>query len=108
MAHLDWVPVSAGIHALAVGATSGLIIGMITRTARGHTGRNLEASRMEVAAYALLMLAAVLRVVLPLLVPAYTAPALLGAAVAWSAAFALYLIVYLPWLTQARLDGRDG
>jgi uncharacterized protein involved in response to NO len=108
LAQLDWVPVSAGIHALAVGATGGLIIGMITRTARGHTGRSLAVGRMEVAAYALVMLAAVLRVVLPLLAPAYTAPALLGAAVAWSAAFALYLIVYLPWLTQARLDGREG
>ena len=108
LAQLDWVPVSAGIHALAVGATGGLIIGMITRTARGHTGRSLAAGRMEVAAYALLMLAAVLRVFLPLMAPAYTAPALLGAAIAWSAAFALYLIVYLPWLTQARLDGREG
>jgi uncharacterized protein involved in response to NO len=29
----------AGVHALAVGATGGLVIGMITRTARGQTGR---------------------------------------------------------------------
>jgi uncharacterized protein involved in response to NO len=39
---------SAGIHALAVGATGGLIIGMVTRTARGHTGRPLLASPLEV------------------------------------------------------------
>jgi len=44
---------SAGVHALAVGATGGLVIGMITRTARGHTGRPLQVSRPEVAAYAL-------------------------------------------------------
>jgi uncharacterized protein involved in response to NO len=108
MGQLDWVPVSAGIHALAVGATGGLIIGMITRTARGHTGRSLVVGRMEVAAYALVMLAAAMRVFLPLLVPDYTALALLGAAIAWTAAFALYLVVYLPWLTRSRVDGRDG
>ena len=47
------VAASAGIHALAVGATAGLIIGMITRTASGHTGRPLKVSRLEVAAYLL-------------------------------------------------------
>jgi uncharacterized protein involved in response to NO len=49
-----------------------------------------------------------MRVFLPLLVPDYTALALLGAAIAWTAAFALYLVVYLPWLTRSRVDGRDG
>src|SRR5690606_33681816 len=35
MAQFGWTGVSAGVHALAIGATGGLIIGMITRTARG-------------------------------------------------------------------------
>jgi uncharacterized protein involved in response to NO len=47
-AQLGWVAASAGVHALAVGTTGGLIVGMITRTARGHTGRPLQASRLEV------------------------------------------------------------
>ena len=99
---------SAGVHALAVGATGGLIIGMITRTARGHTGRPLRASRAEVFAYLLVMAAALLRVVVPLIAPQHLAASLIGAALAWSAAFAIYLVVFAPWLVSTRLDGKDG
>ena len=47
LAQVGLLPVSAGLHALAVGATGGLIIGMVTRTARGHTGRPLAVGRWE-------------------------------------------------------------
>jgi uncharacterized protein involved in response to NO len=108
LAQVNVAPLSAGLHALAVGTTAGLIIGMITRTARGHTGRSLQASRAEVTAYALVMLAALLRVLLPLLAPQWLVAALIGAATAWALAFGIYLVIYVPWLTQPRLDGRDG
>jgi len=108
LAQIGIVPVSAGVHALAVGATGGLIIGMITRTARGHTGRPIMVSKPEVAAYALVMTAAVLRVLLPLVAPSLYLAALVGAAVAWSLAFGIYLWVYTPWLMTTRLDGKDG
>jgi uncharacterized protein involved in response to NO len=107
-AQLGGVGSSAGVHALAVGATGGLIIGMITRTARGHTGRPLRASGLEVAAYALVAAAALARVALPLLVPQQMLLWLVVAAAAWAAAFALYLVVFAPWLVGARLDGKDG
>ena len=70
MAQLGWITTSLGVHALAVGATGGLIIGMMTRTSRGHTGRALQVDTLETAAYLLIMLAAVLRVLLPMLLPA--------------------------------------
>jgi len=98
---------SAGVHALAVGATGGLVLGMITRTARGHTGRPLQASGLEVAAYAALMLAAILRVAAAL-VPGWFTPLVCSAGVAWIAAFALYLVRFAPWLMSARVDGKDG
>jgi uncharacterized protein involved in response to NO len=108
LAQMGWVPVSAGVHALAVGATGGLIIGMVTRTARGHTGRPLAVSRLEVSAYVLVMLTAVLRVLVPLLLPAPYIGTLVLAAATWSAAFLIYLWVFTPWLMQTRLDGKDG
>ena len=108
LAQFGLVSNSAGVHALAVGATGGLIIGMVTRTARGHTGRPLQVSRPEVLAYALVMTAALLRVVLPLLAPSLYVVALLAATVAWSAAFLIYLWIYTPWLLRTRLDGKDG
>ena len=107
-ARFGWGSVSAGVHALAIGATAGLIIGMITRTARGHTGRALQVSRPEIAAYVLVMLAAAIRVLLPLAVPQWLPLALVVAAAAWSVAFAIYLFIYTPWLLQTRFDGKDG
>lgn len=103
-----WINQSAGLHALAIGLTGGLIIGMITRTARGHTGRTLRASTSEVLAYSLVVMAAIVRVVVPLLTPGWYVPALIVAALAWSVAFALYLFVFTPWLFSTRLDGKDG
>ncbi len=108
MSQLGWLAASAGIHALAVGATGGLIIGMVTRTARGHTGRALQASPLEVAAYALVMLAALLRVVLPMLAPQWLVASVIAAAIAWSLAFGFYLALYTPWLLRPRIDGKDG
>ena len=108
LSEVGMVPVSTGVHALAVGATGGLIIGMITRTARGHTGRPLKASRAEVLAYSLVMIAAALRVLAPLVAPDLLVISLAGAALFWAAAFGIYLFIYAPWLMHTRLDGKDG
>jgi uncharacterized protein involved in response to NO len=102
-----WLPRSAGVHALAVGATGGLVIGMLTRTARGHTGRVLKASRVEVAAYALVISAAALRVGAAL-VPAFYLPGLVAAGACWITAFAFYAWRFAPWLAATRADGKDG
>ena len=108
LAQWGLVGVSLAVHAFAIGVIGGLIIGMITRTARGHTGRPLLASRGEVVAYALVLLAAVARVLVPALQPAWYAYAVEAAACLWAVAFAIYLVIYTPWLTQTRLDGKDG
>lgn len=107
-AALELAPASAGWHALGVGATGGLVIGMITRTALGHTGRPLQAGKPELLMYALLMAGALLRVLASLYqVHAYR-ELLVASAVCWSAAFLLYLAVYLPRLSATRVDGNDG
>lgn len=108
LAQGGWVAASLAVHAFTVGAIGGLIIGMVTRTARGHTARPLQASRTEVLAYALVMAAAVLRVLVPAVVPAWYPQALAWAAGLWAVAFALYLLLYTPWLLRSRLDGKDG
>lgn len=108
LAQMGLVTTSLGVHALGVGATGGLIIGMMTRTARGHTGRPLTADAPELTAYVLIMIAALLRVLLPLLAPSLYSYALLASAGAWSAAFVIYLWQYTPWLVSARPDGKDG
>jgi uncharacterized protein involved in response to NO len=99
---------SLATHALTVGAVGGLIIGMMTRTARGHTGRPLHADRYEMACYVFVLLAAVVRVGLPLVAPDQTVRAVLGSAALWSAGFGVYAIRYWPILSRPRVDGRAG
>ncbi|MCE9659581.1 MAG: NnrS family protein [Burkholderiales bacterium] len=108
LAEMGWIALSIATHALTVGAAGGLIIGMMTRTARGHTGRALRADRVDVACYLLVLGAALVRVVVPLVAPAATMPAVIGSAALWSAGFALYAVRYWPALTRPRLDGRPG
>ncbi len=108
VAQLGFANESAGWHALGAGATGGLVIGMITRTALGHTGRPLKAGTSEFMMYLLLQLGALLRVLAALQWTAAYGELLVASAACWSASFVLYLAVYLPRLTAARVDGNDG
>ena len=105
-AQVGWLPRSAGVHALTIGATGGLIIGMITRTALGHTGRMLIAGRVETAAYALVQLAAVVRVLTVAAIPVASTSGIHTAATLWALAFLLYLWRYAPYLIRPRVDGQ--
>jgi len=108
LAEVGVVSSSSATHALTVGAIGGLVIGMMTRTARGHTARPLRADRIDTTCYVLVALSAVARVAFPLLAPAYTLVAVQCSAVLWSAGFGLYALRYWPVLTRARLDGKPG
>ena len=108
LAELGMVSSSAAVHALTAGAIGGLIIGMMTRTALGHTGRRLVASRSDVMCYLLVLAAALIRVFVPLLMPAQLVHAVLISAALWSAGFALYAVTYWPVLTRVRVDGKPG
>jgi uncharacterized protein involved in response to NO len=108
LAAFEHVPVALATHALTVGAIGGLTLGMMTRTARGHTARPLDAGRAEIVAYVLVQLAAAVRVFLPLLLPSIYLTAVMLSAVLWSAAFTIFVIAYYPILTRPRLDGQPG
>ena len=99
---------SSWVHALTAGAFATMILAVMTRASLGHTGRMLVVTRPTVAAYLLLTVAAVLRVVAPELAGGLYRTALEGAGAAWIAAFALYLYVYAPILLGPRADGRPG
>ena len=96
------------VHALTVGAIGGLTIGMMTRTARGHTGRPLVADRFEVACYLLVALAAAIRVFAGMAIPDAYLATLVASGTCWSAAFAIFAIRYWPILSRSRLDGKPG
>jgi uncharacterized protein involved in response to NO len=102
------VPGTLAVHALTLGVIGGMTIGMMTRTARGHTGRMLVAGGAEVACYALIQAAAVVRVFAGWLLPQQYLATVTIAAVLWSAGFLVYFIRYLPILALPRVDGKPG
>lgn len=108
MAAAGWLGESFAIHALTVGAIGGLTIGMMTRTARGHTGRPLRADGYETACYVMILLAAVVRVFGAMVAPSLYLPSIQVSAGLWAAGFGLYAVRYWPILTRARADGRPG
>jgi uncharacterized protein involved in response to NO len=95
-------------HALTVGAIGGLTLGMMTRTARGHTGRILQADRFELAMFLLIQAAAVVRVFIGIASPAHYRVSVELAALLWALAFGIYAVRYWPVLTRSRLDGKAG
>ena len=94
MAAMDWVSSSAAAHALTTGAVGGMVIGMMTRTALGHTGRKLIAGKAEISCYALVAAAAWVRVGVPLVDASMLPVAILVSATLWSAGFAIYTLKY--------------
>ena len=102
------VPASLAAHALTVGAAGGLIIGMMVRTARGHTGRVLRADQVDTACFVLVLLAVLVRILVPLAAPAHTVAAVFFSAAFWSLGFGLFAVCYWPVLTRARADGKPG
>lgn len=107
-AELNWVPVSAATHALTAGAIGCMVMGMMTRTALGHTGRSLIAGRAEISCYALVGLAALVRVATPLVAPSLLIHGVVVSSMLWSCGFGLYALRYWPILSRARSDGRPG
>ncbi|WP_250515231.1 NnrS family protein [Caballeronia sp. INDeC2] len=110
LAAFGWtrVPHSLAMHAFAAGAIGGAIIAMITRTARGHTGRPLVADKRDVACYALVTGAGALRVLGPLAAPAWHSTWIFAAGICWVLAFALYVAAYVVPLSKPRADGKPG
>ena len=99
---------STAFHAMAVGSMAGLIIGMMTRTTLGHTGRKLAAGKAEVTMYCLIQAGALARVAAGMAPVQWRSGALIVSGACWSLAFALFLVVYAPYLLRARLDGKEG
>lgn len=102
------IAASVATHALTAGAIGTMTLGMMTRTARGHTARPLRADRFDVAAYLCVLVAALVRVGVPLAMPAWTVGASLVAGWLWACGFGLYAVRYAPSLWRPRLDGKPG
>jgi len=95
------LPQSAAIHALTAGATGTMILAVMTRATRGHTGRALSADRATSVIYLLVSLAAITRV-LAAFATAWMMPLLILSGSLWIAAFTGFVLSYGPMLLGSR------
>ncbi len=97
------------LHAFAAGGIGIITMGMMCRVALGHTGRNVFAPPKVVGViFALLVLAAIVRVILPILLPDLYLWWIGITQLLWVIGFLLFVVVYAPMLIKARVDGRPG
>ena len=95
------VPRVLPVHTIAMAGFSVLIIGMVTRTALGHTGRALATDSTIRASYWLMLIAVALRLASIANTPATTTLLYLAGAT-WIASLALYLWQFTPILIRPR------
>jgi len=100
----DWVAPAAALHALTVGAIGTMTLAVMTRATLGHTGRPLAAGPATSAIYVMASLAAALRIVAPLAGAGVVVLTSL-AGVAWTGAFALFVLIYGPMLVGSQQSG---
>ncbi|WP_332309401.1 NnrS family protein [Pseudomarimonas arenosa] len=107
---LLWVDIAAlgraPLHAYTIGLFGAVLVAMVSRVSRGHSGRRLEMNRIDRSAFIAIQAVAVLRILAEFGVDYWAVNAV--AAIGW-------VLVLLPWLLQCmwiwstpRVDGKPG
>ena len=96
------------LHAFTMGGIGVLTLGMMSRVALGHTGRELKASGAITIGFVLINLAVFVRVLMPIVAPAWYGNTITIATSFWLMAFSLFAFVYAPILVNPRIDGKPG
>ena len=106
-----WIPLLPylSIHAFAYGGIGMMTLGMMARVSLGHTGRDVYDPPAPLRwAFAVLLIGGIVRVILPLIDMSLYSYWVMLSQIAWIISFAIFAFVYFPFLTTARIDGRDG
>lgn len=96
-------------HAFGYGGVGVITLGMICRVIWGHTGREIaRPPRALPWIFIPIILGAVVRSIIPILLPGYYQLWVGLSALLWIAGFAVFLSIYTPILAAPRLDGKYG
>lgn len=97
------------LHLFTIGGIGLMTIGMMSRVALGHTGRDIRnSSRWLNLAFAAIGASAVFRIVLPLFAMESYASWVIISASLWIAGFVIFLLIYTPILCKPRVDRTYG
>lgn len=106
LANLAWIG-SLSVHVFTFGAIGLIVPAMVIRIANGHTGRKVVFGPYEKLALRIMIVGFLVRVLAPQFYPAGYAHWIHLAAACWFACFALLAWKYIPFLMQARVDGKE-
>lgn len=97
------------LHSFTVGGMGLLIMAMMARVSLGHTGRQLTVGTWMSISFLSITGAYVCRVLLPIFIPSASHywSYLLSIAF-WLLGYGIFVALYLPILTRARVDGNPG
>lgn len=100
-AAMRWIDPPAALHVVTIGTMASMMLAVMTRATRGHTGRQMTSSLPTNISYAAILLCAAIRP-LSAFLPEQLDLIHASAAILWLAAFALHLCEYGPMLTRVR------
>ena len=101
-----WVG-AVSTHVFGLGVMGLIIPAMLIRIARGHTGRKVVFEAIDKAVLWIMIGAFLLRVVAPQALPQHYALWLVLAACGWLIGFGILAWRLVPFLLQARIDGKE-
>ena len=99
---------SHALHSFTVGTISGMILAMMARVSLGHTGRQLATVSPMATAFALMILAALVRSPISTLDIISATMSLSLSIGCFILAYGIFLWRYIPILSKPRIDGRPG
>lgn len=103
------IPSILTLHLFTIGGIGLMTIGMMSRVALGHTGRDIQkASPWLKLSFAAVGASALFRIVVPMLaMESYTNWVVISA-IFWIVGFSVFLVIYAPILYRPRVDGTFG
>ncbi|MEF8721296.1 NnrS family protein [Candidatus Accumulibacter phosphatis] len=98
---------SLPMHVFTFGAMGLIIPAMLIRIVNGHTGRKVAFDRLDKTVLWIMIAGFVVRIVIPQIDPANYLRWIDLAAACWFSCFAILGWRYIPYLLQARVDGKE-
>lgn len=96
------------LHGWTIGTVSTLTLGMMARVALGHSGRPIRVLPGMRLAFRLMVVAAAVRVLLPMFNGQWLEIAVVISGSCWLIAFLIFALRYSMLLLRPRLDGKAG
>ena len=95
-------------HAFTVGGIGIMTLGMMARVSLGHTGREMKLNNWMVLSFILINIAALTRVILPILFTENYLQFIQVSGWLWVSSFVIFAVVYTSMWVSPRVDGREG